>query len=479
MTLRSVCIHAHFYQPPREDPLTGEIPPEPGAAPFTNWNERIHAECYQPNAQAGNFGRISFNLGPTLCNWLQAYQPETLRRIVAQDQLNRQRFGVGNALAQPYHHTILPLAKRAEKIVQVAWGIADFERHFGRKPQGMWLPETAVDLETLSVLAEQGIEFTILAPWQGQVESQAGRAEINPGEAYRVALPDGKDITVFFYHRDLSAGLSFNPSWSVNADAFVQRELAPRFDADKMQRGEPQLMLIATDGELYGHHQPFRDHFLAHLVNGASAGLGLNCTYPALWLRENPPRRNAEIHEKTSWSCHHGVMRWMGDCECSPGDGVWKAYLRQAFNRLAEALDGLYTASARGLGIDPLELLKGYIGVIQGVLPLADLVAQLAGRRLPSADLERLSLLLQSQWQRQRMFTSCGWFFEDFARLEPRYNVACAAQAVRLAYLATGVNLAAQARRDLKHVVSHQTGLRGDMVFDWQMTRASLPTENA
>jgi alpha-amylase/alpha-mannosidase (GH57 family) len=191
MTIRSLCIHGHFYQPPREDPITGLIPQEVGAAPYQNWNERIHAECYRPNAELGNFERMSFNIGPTLFRWMESHDPDTYHRILAQDRANLERNGVGNAMAQAYNHTILPLATLADKRTQIKWGIADFTHRFGRKPEGLWLPETAADLETLTVLAEQDIQFTILAPWQGDLDP------LDTSEPYRVALPDGRSIAVF------------------------------------------------------------------------------------------------------------------------------------------------------------------------------------------------------------------------------------------------------------------------------------------
>ena len=206
VSVRALSIHGHFYQPPREDPASGLIPHEVGAYPYNNWNERIHAECYLPNIQLGNFERISFNVGPTLFSWMKQYDPNASRLIVAQDAANIRQNGVGNAIAQAYNHTILPLASREDKVTQVVWGIADFEHHFGHKPAGMWLPETAVDLETLNVLAEHGIEFTILAPWQAECE------HLDVTEPYRVALSAGKSITVFFYHQALSTGVSLIPS---------------------------------------------------------------------------------------------------------------------------------------------------------------------------------------------------------------------------------------------------------------------------
>jgi hypothetical protein len=465
VSVKAVSIHGHFYQPPREDPISGLIPSEHGATPYRNWNERIHAECYLPNAQLGNFEKISFNIGPTLFSWMNTYDPAATRLIVAQDRVNLQQNGVGNAIAQSYNHTILPLASYEDKVTQVEWGIADFEYQFGRKPLGMWLPETAVDMETLNILAERGIEFTILAPWQAEIYP------LDVTEPYRVALSAGKSISVFFYQQELSSGISFNPGLTSNADEFVKNCLVPTFRYDKEQCDEPQLLLIASDGELYGHHQHFRDRFLAHLVNGASSSVGLEKTYPALWLKKYPPRHWMSIRENTSWSCHHGVERWNGDCGCTPGDGRWKGYLRQAFNRLAHQLDKVYIDVLTGYKIEAWKIRNAYVHVMLNQLPCEELIYQYAGRRLGAEQLTQIRLLLDAQKERQRIYTSCGWFFDDFSRIEPRNSIAYAAQAVRLTYLATGVNLADQFKADLRYVVSQRTGTRGDKVFQREMQK--------
>ncbi len=465
MSVRAISIHGHFYQPPREDPVTGLIPSEYGAKPYRNWNERIHAECYLPNAKLGNFEKISFNMGPTLFNWMRQYDPSASRMIAAQDHANLQIHGVGNAMAQAYNHTILPLASYEDKITQVEWGIADFEHQFGRKPQGMWLPETAVDMETLNILAERGIEFTILAPWQAESE------HLDVTEPYRVALSAGKSISVFFYHQGLSTGISFNPGLTSNADEFVKNTLVPTFISDKERRGEPQLLIIASDGELYGHHQHFRDHFLARLVDGASSGMGIEKTYPALWLKQHPPSHFISIREGTSWSCYHGVERWRGDCGCTPGDGRWKGYLRQAFNRLQYQLDRLYVDTMAQLQIDPWRLRNNYIHVVLGHMTCEDLIRQSSSSKLDEIQVEKTRLLLEAQRERQRIFTSCGWYFDDFSRIEPRNNLAYAAQAVRLTHLATGVNVAEQFGADLRFVVSQKYGLRGDKVLQKELQK--------
>jgi hypothetical protein len=465
MTFKSLCIHGHFYQPPREDPLTGIIPTEPGASPYRNWNERIHAECYRPNAELGNFKHISFNIGPTLFNWMAAHDRLTYQRIIEQDQSNVEQFGVGNAIAQAYNHTILPLASSSDKVIQVYWGIADFIHRFKRKPQGMWLPETAVDNETLAVFANHGIEFTILAPWQ------AAENHIDITEPYLVQLPGGQKITVFFYERDLSGKISFDSPTTENADRFAEKDLFPLFHNEKGKNSYPQMLILASDGELYGHHKPFREQFLYHLLDGASTQHGITPTFPALWLKHYPPRQSARIREHTSWSCHHGIARWMEDCACSPLDGAWKSHLRKSLDRLASELDALYFDAVYPMISKPRILRLRYIHAILGEIQTTDLINEMAGRILTNDQILRIQLLLESQRERQRMFTSCGWFFDDFDRIEPKNNLAYAAQAIRLARLATGENLAPQAIADLKKVVSPRTGQRADIAFNYHLDR--------
>ena len=468
MTSRFLCVHAHFYQPPREDPLTGVIPVEAGASPYRNWNERIHTECYRSNAELGNFTKISFNIGPTLFSWMESYHPETVREIIAQDQENLSTFGVGNAIAQAYNHTILPLASYQDKVTQVVWGIREFEHRFGHKPLGMWLPETAVDIETLSVLASCGIEFTILAPWQVHPD--------NPDvtHPYSIHLPNNQKITIFLYHAGLSGGISFNPALTVDADHFANHELSQQFDPGRVDRSGPQLIILASDGELYGHHQPLRDHFLARLVNGASHLAGLAPIYPALWLKNYPPKHTIIVKEDTSWSCHHGVSRWNQGCECTRGDSTWKTLLRRAFDHLSQKLDQHYLRFVSPHIADPWELRNRYIDVTLGLMPVDELVAQMAGRRLAAETVTPIHLLLDAQRERQRMYTSCGFFFEDFDRIEPINNLAYAAQAARLMKLATGVDLAPTIMADLHQVISQRTGLRGDVVFLRHLQRADL-----
>jgi hypothetical protein len=461
MGLKAFCVHGHFYQPPREDPLTAEIPSEPGAAPYHDWNERIFSECYRPNIREGNFQRISFNIGPTLFHWMEKNHPEDTAQIIEQDRKNVARYGVGNAMAQAYNHSILPLATPRDRETQVAWGIADFVHRFGRKPKGMWLPETAVNTDTLVTLADAGIEYTILAPWQAAKLKHARDSQSGP---FTVHLGGGKKIAVFFYNQDLSTRVSFDPGATINADEFVVNLLSPQYHSALLEQDEPQLYLIASDGELYGHHQPFRDKFLSYLMDGALLHRDLVATFPELWLQHFPPRRSAAIREDTSWSCHHGVTRWMGDCGCTPHN-AWKAPLRNALNHIAGEVDRVYEDCVGRYVADPWALRNAYIHVVLGEERSDELINGMAGRRLEADELWRVGLLLESQRERQRMFTSCGWFFEDFDRIEPKNNVAYAARAVWLVRQATRVNLAPVAQNLLRPVKSPRTGLNGSKVF--------------
>jgi alpha-amylase/alpha-mannosidase (GH57 family) len=471
MTNKAVCIHGHFYQPPREDPLTGQIPREPGAEPFSNWNERILAHCYRPNASVGNFERISFNIGPTLAKWMDDRHPDVLEKIIEQDQRNMDRYGVGNAIAQPYHHTILPLATREDKETQVRWGIMDFKTRFGHAPMGMWLPETAVDTETLEVLAENGIQFTILAPWQAESD------DLDVTKPYFVSLPEGKWITVFFYTQDLSTRISFDPAATSNADIFTKNLLVPKYGLNHNGQSVPELFTIASDGELYGHHQSFRDKFLQRLTTGAVKEYGIDLTFPALWLKDHPAVDIMSIYPNTSWSCSHGVERWRAECGCTPNGG-WKAPLRQAFDRIARAVDEQYLAVLRHFPGNPWELRNAYGVVLSGVMKDATLIESALQVPLSQNEMQKIQILLAAQFERQRLYTSCAWFFDDFGRIEPQNNVAYAAQAVWLTYLATGVDLSEEAMGWLRPVKSWRTGIHADTVFKKHLDLAKDAAHN-
>ena len=454
-----ICIHGHFYQPPREDPFSNYIPDETGAEPFRNWNERILFECYQPNAKARNFEKISFNVGPTLFNWLADFDPEVSDMIIEQEQENYHRFGVGNGMAQGYNHLIMPLATLEDKITQVRWGIEDFYYRFGHKPDGLWLPETAVDLETLCVLSDFGIKFTILAPWQ-VIPEEASRGP------FLIDLSNGREpFIVFTYDQELSTQVSFNPSATVNGDLFLDNLLHTRPDNPN------ELVLIASDGELYGHHQPFRDYFLSYLMDGAGARRNIEWTYPAKWLQEHEVTTKARLVENSSWSCMHGVDRWKQACGCTP-NATWKAALRDALDHTAEILDTLYIQTLSPIFPEPWELRHLYIEVLWGKRTLQDLCYQLSGRMLSQMELNVVQDLLSAQYERQRMFTSCGFFHDEFYRLEPQNNIAYAAKAVYLTERATGAELRSVVTDLLQRVQSEKTSLRGDTVFSQTMMRA-------
>ncbi len=464
MVKHAISIHGHFYQPSREDPNTGEIANEEGAQPFRNWNEKIHDDCYRPNAELGNFGRISFDLGPTLINWMLSYDPATLASIISQERANYIRYGVGNGMALPYHHTILPLAARHDKITQITWGIQDFITRFGHAPAGLWLPETAVDVDTLLLLAENGIEFTILAPWQ------VAESDLEPGKPYWIELPGERRLAVFIYEQDLSMRISFDSVSTSNADQFVSDHILPAFSPNGRPKSGDQLLILASDGELYGHHQPFRDKFLAYLTSNRTIQRGYEVAYPGLWLRRNLPEETVHILPNTSWSCHHGIARWKEPCDCTP-NGDWKTQLRKAMDRIAAAIDEQYLQVVSPYLNDPWQLLYRYIDVLHGKVSLRELITDIFEIHADPDGLRRLDYILRAQLNKQRMFTSCGWFFEDFDRLEPRKNVIYAAQAVWWTRLATGADFIPQARQWLSLVKSWRSGLSADLVFNGQIDR--------
>jgi hypothetical protein len=450
--LQAFCIHGHFYQPPREDPITGEVPDESGAEPFRNWNERIHAHCYRPNAELGNFGRISFDFGPTLLNWMSSYDPITLAKIVSQERWHYRQRGVGNGLAQPYFHVILPLLPWYDRKTQILWGLRAFEHRFGHSASGLWLPETAVDEDTLALCAELGVRFTILAPWQ------AAEPDLDVTQPYWWE-GSNQHLALFFYHPDLSTRVSFDPESTSNADRFramVMEAAATNGD------GHAKLILIASDGEVYGHHHPFRDHFLAHLTETKDDSP--KNTYLGEWLREHPPQRKMAIRPATSWSCGHDLARWSRGCDCTP-QSAWKAPFWEALHRLGEQLDGLYGQVVGRYLNQPWALVWHYIDVLLGRISLSELFFRLSGEIPKERVLHQVDYLLRAQLNKQRMYTSCGWFFEDFGRPEPQINVRYAAQAVWWNTLATGVDLFSETMNALAEVRSNVIALNAAEVF--------------
>ncbi len=451
------CVHGHFYQPSREDPLTGEIPQEKGAFPYKNWNELIYNHCYLPNSELGNYKKISFNFGPTLLNWMEKRFPVSLSNIIAQDRENYEKYGVGNALAQPYHHTILPLARKEDKITQIQWGIEDFKYRFGHAPAGMWLPETAVDLETLGILESFGIQFTILAPWQANTEN------LDITKPYWVKLEDDRKIAVFFYHRGLSTQISFDPLSTVNADVFAKDFIVPNINLGE-NSDKPRYLLLASDGELYGHHQPFRDKFLAHLLNGTLKNLEISNVYPGLWLQKHPPQEYIKIFDSTSWSCHHGVNRWSTGCDCTPKSD-WKQNLKEFTDFVGLLVNQAYEEKLSEYSVDIWNLRNRYIEVILNKISLRDLITEVIGTNLSQEEINKINHLLQAQYERQRMYTSCGWFFEDFDRIEPQNTIAYAIQSLLFTQEVTGLNYSSVIEPYLLKIESNMTGLTGMDVY--------------
>lgn len=459
-------IHSHFYQPPRTDPFTGRIPREPSAAPYANWNERITAECYAPNAEAGNFERISFNLGGTLARWLDEHAPPTYERIVAAEQNYRKTRSAGNGVAQPVHHTILPLARRRDKICQIRWGIASFKHRFGHEPLGMWLPEMAVDYETLEILAAEGIRFTILSDEQVRGDLTIG------GGPYRVRLPGGgeiADLAVFVRDRHLSNALSFGMPDPARADDWLRDQVSWR--CHNRDAAVAPLLLIATDGETFGHHHRQGIETLSRILSAGDAH-GYELTTLGRYLRQNPPQAELEIIEHTAWSCGHRLDRWVIGCGCTPGDSRWKSALRRALDNLACDLDQSYVCETQKLGLKPWPLRDSYIALVLGQVDGPTLLSENGLSRLSRTEQNRLLWLLESQFYRQRMYASCAFFFEDLARLEPRYAIANGVRALALTLYATGDDLSHSFRRDLGVAVSTRTGRTGADMFDTMLAQA-------
>jgi hypothetical protein len=454
MSNRYFCIHGHFYQPPREDAITGEIPQEKELLPYHNWNEKIHAECYKPNAELGNFERISFNIGPTLFRWMETFDPVTYQSIIEQENRNYRKYGVGNAIAQPYNHAIMPLAEYRDKLTQVRWGIADFQHRFGHLPDGMWLPEAAVDDDTLEILADCGIKFTILAPWQ------ANKKGIDPTQPYKINLANGKSIVVFFYQMDISTRISFDPGATSDADRFLVEYLLPAYTNNKKE----ELIMAASDGELYGHHQKFRDKFLQRLIRGPVLDGRVQYTFPGLYLQQHPARLACKIEQRTSWSCHHGISRWMEDCGCTPGSS-WKAPLRKAINEIALIIDQSYDNEISGITPDPWLLRDEYIQVMLGKMTILEFAKNFTQKDPGPGKNRWLKALMESQVARQKMFTSCGWFFDELGRIEPRNNIAYAAQSILLAEYAAKKDMAEKAGTLLKNVISTRFNINGQAIF--------------
>ncbi len=450
-----ICIHGHFYQPPRENPWLEYVEYQESAHPFHDWNERIADECYTPNTQArilddqgrlrhviNNYEYISFDFGPTLLSWLEQKCPDTYRAILDADKLSMQkRSGHGNALAQAYNHMIMPLASYRDKITQTIWGIEDFVKRFGRRPEGMWLPETAVDGETLGVLIDHGIKFTILSPWQARRFRAAQDREwvdvsqgtIDPSRPYNCFIKGHGIITIFFYDAPISQAIAFQHL--LNSGEDFRRRLLGAFSEE---RKWTQLVNIATDGESYGHHHRFGEMALAFALERLMLDETITLTNYAAFLDKYPPTAEVELIEYSSWSCPHGLGRWSRDCGCSSGmkpewNQKWRAPLRRAMDELRDRVDTVYEREGALLLRDPWEARNKYIDVIlSGHSSATEFVHAHQSHPLDETEMPVALKLLEMQRNRMLMYTSCGWFFDDITGIESLQILRYAARAIQL-----------------------------------------------
>ena len=466
--MRYLCIHGHFYQPPRDNPSLEAVELQDSAYPYHDWNERITAECYAPNATSrildseqriielvNNYARMSFNFGPTLLSWLETKAPAVYEAIREADKLSQQTFGGhGSALAQAYNHMILPLANRQDKVTQVKWGTSDFEHRFGRRPEGMWLPETAVDMETLEVLAENGIQFTILAPRQAKrVRRKGSRSwkdisggRIDPSRAYLVTLASKKTISVFFYDGPISQGVAFEGLLN-DGKRFADRLLTGFSDS----RDWPQLAHIATDGESYGHHHHYGEMALTYALHHIEANKLAELTNYGQFLERHPADHFVEIVEDSSWSCVHGLERWRSNCGCNSGGHAnwnqeWRGPLRAALDWLRDALAPPYQDKAAALLKDPWLARDVYVRMIvnRSDESLAAFFAEHATHPLNDGEQVTALRLLEMQRHALLMYTSCGWFFDELSGLETVQVIHYAGRAVQLAQEFLGQQLESQ-----------------------------------
>ena len=454
---RYLCIHCHFYQPPRENPWLETIELQESAYPYHDWNERVTAECYAPNAASrilapdnritrivNNYSRISFNVGPTLLSWMADRAPDVYQAILDADRDSQQRFsGHGSAIAQVYNHMIMPLANRRDKQTQVVWGIRDFEFRFNRPPEGMWLAETAVDIETLEVLAANGIKFTVLAPSQAKHERRLTTAKfknveggkIDPTRPYVCNLPSGRTIDLFFYDGPISRAVAFEGLLS-NGERFANRLLSGFAD----NRRWPELMHIATDGETYGHHHLKGDMALSYALHHIETKKLAKLTNYGQYLTINPPTHEVEIVENTAWSCSHGVGRWNTDCGCNSGgkpgwNQAWRTPLRKALDHLRDSLVKPYESKASEFLLDPWRARDEYVNVVldRSEDSLKRFFSDHSRRELSESEIVTALLLLEMQRHAMLMYTSCGWFFDELSGIETVQVIMYAGRALQLA----------------------------------------------
>jgi alpha-amylase/alpha-mannosidase (GH57 family) len=462
---RFICIHGHFYQPPRENPWLEFVEVQDSAFPYHDWNERIMAECYAPNSASrlldgsgciteivSNYEKISFNFGATLLLWMENSVPGLYAAIQNADARSVElRSGHGNAMAQIYNHMIMPLASSRDKRTQVRWGIADFEYRFKRLPEGMWLSETAVDLETLDLLAEYGIKYTLLAPRQADKIKKIGTEKwtdvsggrIDPTRPYLCKLPSGRQIVLFFYDGPISQAVAFEKLLG-SGEHFANRLKSGFSDL----RTWKQLLHIATDGESYGHHHKFGDMALAYALNYIEDKGIAKLTNYGEFLAENPPEYEVQIYENSSWSCIHGVERWRSNCGCNSGgypswNQEWRKPLRAALDWLRDAITSLFEAKAKDYLADPWDARDDYIRVVlkRSEDTIQAFLARHARRELTQEEKTKVLEMMEMQRHAMLMYTSCGWFFDELSGIETVQVIFYAGRAVQLAEKLFGMEL--------------------------------------
>lgn len=453
-------VHGHFYQPPRENPWLEAIELQDSALPFHDWNERINKECYNPNSVSkvvdsrnkildivNNYEYMSFNFGPTLLSWMEKFAPLTYERIIKADiESISEHNGHGNAMAQVYNHIIMPLANEHDKDTQIKWGIQDFEYRFGRKPEGMWLAETAVDDDTLRLLEANGIKFTVLSPYQALKIRKEGSKDwqdvswgnIDPARSYRYYIKSapGKYIDLFFYDGAISRSVAFDELLK-DGNKFVKRLKEGVSDL----RDYPQLVNIATDGESYGHHTKFGDMALAYVLHVKAKDAGFTITNYAEYLDKYRSDFEADIKQASSWSCFHGVGRWKEDCGCSTGghpgwNQKWRKPLREALDYLRDEFTKIYeTEGTKYFNKDVWEVRNNYISVIldRSSMSVTKFQNENFNNNLSDTDKVRAMELLEIQRQAMLMYTSCGWFFSEISGIETVQIMKYAARAMQLA----------------------------------------------
>jgi len=463
--MKYLCIHGHFYQPPRENAWTGTIEIQESAAPYHDWNARITAECYEPNTNArvlnadkdlvalvNNYSNISFNFGPTLLSWLEEFEPEVYKSILAADKDAQKKFsGHGGAIAQVYNHIIMPLANDRDKETQVIWGIEDFKKRFGRAPEGMWLAETACDIPTLELLAAHGIKFTILAPGQCAKVRKTGddkwldtsRANVDPKKPYICNLPSGKTITLFFYDGPVSQGIAFGDTLKSGENFAAKLLGAYTANADK----ETELMHIATDGETYGHHQKFADMALAYCLKYIEDNKLAKITIYGEFLEKNPPQWEAKIFENTSWSCFHGVERWRSDCGCCSGmytgwNQKWRGPLRLALDFIRDEAAKTFENTGKEYFSSPWDARNAYVSVLldRSKNNIENFINNYCTDKGKQNKVNALKLM-EMQLNALYMYTSCGWFFDEISGIETVQIMQYAARVIELNKDLSAVNL--------------------------------------